>query len=111
MHAETLSGHLLQGSTGEFVFLDPDERVEVVRAARDAISTKMFLIAGSGMESTLATIALTNRMEEAGADVALVVALHYYRGAMTVAALENYYGQVAPICCRSCYTTFQHSPV
>lgn len=95
MHAEPLSGYLLQGSNGEFVFLDPDECVEVVRAARDAISTKRLLIAGSGMESTLATIALTNRMEEEGADVALVVTPHYYKGAMMVAALENYYGQVA----------------
>ncbi len=95
LNAEPLSGYLLQGSNGEFVFLDADERVDVVRVARAAIPTERLLIAGSGMESTLATIALTNRMAEAGADVALVVTPHYFRGAMTAAALEKHYRQVA----------------
>ena len=95
LNAEPLSGYLLQGSNGEFVLLDADERVDVVRAARAAIPTERLLIAGSGMESTLATIALTNRMAEAGADVALVVTPHYFKGAMTAAALEKHYRQVA----------------
>ncbi len=95
LNSEPLSGYLLQGSNGEFVFLDPNERMEVVRAARAVIPEERLLIAGSGMESTLATIALTNRMAEAGADVALVVTPHYFRGAMTAAALEKHYRQVA----------------
>ncbi|MDP7260162.1 MAG: dihydrodipicolinate synthase family protein [Anaerolineales bacterium] len=97
LNAEPLSGYLLQGSNGEFVFLDADERVDVVRVARAAIPTERLLIAGSGMESTLATIALTNRMAEAGADVALVVTPHYFKARMTVAALENHYRQVAAV--------------
>ena len=95
MNSEPLSGYLLQGSNGEFVFLNPDERVEVVRVARAVIPSDRLLIAGSGMESTLETIALTNNMAAAGADVALVVTPHYFKGAMTAAALENYYMHVA----------------
>ncbi|HJO34356.1 MAG TPA: dihydrodipicolinate synthase family protein [Anaerolineales bacterium] len=95
LNAEPLSGYLLQGSNGEFVLLDANERVDVVRAARAAISAERLLIAGSGMESTLATMALTNRMAEAGADVALVVTPHYFKGAMTAAALEKHYRHVA----------------
>ncbi len=95
MNSEPLSGYLLQGSNGEFVFLNPDERVEVVRVARAVIPSDRLLIAGSGMESTLETIALTNNMAAAGADVALVITPHYFKGAMTAAALENYYMHVA----------------
>ena len=95
LNGEPLSGYLLQGSNGEFVFLDPDDRVEVVRAARAAILTERLLIAGSGMESTMATIELTNNMAAAGADVALVVTPHYFKSAMTARVLENHYRHVA----------------
>ena len=95
MNSDPLSGYLLQGSNGEFVFLNPDERVEVVCVARAVIPSDRLLIAGSGMESTRETIALTNHMAAAGADVALIVTPHYFKGAMTAAALENHYMDVA----------------
>ena len=95
MNSDPLSGYLLQGSNGEFVFLNPDERVEVIRVARAVIPSDRLLIAGSGMESTMETIALTNHMAAAGADVALVVTPHYFKCSMTAAALENHYMHVA----------------
>jgi 4-hydroxy-2-oxoglutarate aldolase len=92
---EPLSGYVVGGSNGEFVFLTVEERVQVVRAARQAIPRDRLVIAGSGMESTRETIDLTHRMAQVGADVALLVTPNYYRSRMNVAALEHHFRQVA----------------
>ena len=92
---EPLGGYIVGGSNGEFVFLTVEERVDVVRAARQWIPRDRLLIAGAGMESTRETIDLTRRMAQAGADVALIVTPNYYKARMNVAALEHHFRQVA----------------
>ncbi|HYA41503.1 MAG TPA: dihydrodipicolinate synthase family protein [Syntrophobacteraceae bacterium] len=92
---EPLAGYVVCGSNGEYAYLTVDERVELIRGARQVIPSNGLLIAGSGMESTHQTIDLTRRMAGAGADVAIVVTPCYYRGQMTAAALERHYRQVA----------------
>ncbi len=92
---EPLAGYVLGGSNGEYVLLTPEERVETVRVARRVMPADRLLVAGSAMESTRATIDLTRRMAEAGADVALVVTPSYYKARMNTAALEHHYRQVA----------------
>jgi 4-hydroxy-2-oxoglutarate aldolase len=92
---EPLSGYVVGGSNGEFVSLTVEERVKVVRTAREVIPTDRLLIAGSGMETTRATIDLTQRMAEAGADAVLVVTPSYYKSKMKAAELEHHYREVA----------------
>ncbi|KFP51165.1 hypothetical protein N323_05779, partial [Cathartes aura] len=74
-------GLVVLGSNGEYPYLAPRERLEVVSCVRRALPRDRLLLAGSGCESTQATIELTVSMAEAGADVALVVTPCYYRGA------------------------------
>ncbi|XP_069756400.1 4-hydroxy-2-oxoglutarate aldolase, mitochondrial [Narcine bancroftii] len=88
-------GLVVQGSNGEFVYLTGDERVEVVRKVRQALPQEMLLVAGSGCESTDATVAMTHRMAEVGANAALVITPCYYRGQMSSAAFVHHYTQVA----------------
>ncbi|NXE03577.1 HOGA1 protein, partial [Lophotis ruficrista] len=88
-------GLVVLGSNGEYPYLAPQERLEVVSCVRRALPRDRLLLAGSGCESTQATIELTVSMAEAGADVALVVTPCYYRGAMTSTALVQHYTQVA----------------
>ncbi|NXA28401.1 HOGA1 protein, partial [Ibidorhyncha struthersii] len=88
-------GLVVLGSNGEYPYLAPHERLEVVSCVRQALPGDRLLLAGSGCESTQATIELTVSMAEAGADVALVVTPCYYRGAMTSAALVQHYTEVA----------------
>ncbi|XP_008940982.1 PREDICTED: 4-hydroxy-2-oxoglutarate aldolase, mitochondrial, partial [Merops nubicus] len=88
-------GLVVLGSNGEYPYLAPRERLDVVRCVRQALPRDRLLLAGSGCESTQATIELTVSMAEAGADVALVVTPCYYRGAMTGAALVQHYTEVA----------------
>ncbi|MBI5350454.1 MAG: dihydrodipicolinate synthase family protein [Chloroflexi bacterium] len=94
-NSEPLSGYVLGGSNGEYAYLTEDERVECVRVARQTIPRNRLLIAGSAMESTRATINLTQRMATAGADIAIVVTPNYYKARMTAAAMEHHYKQVA----------------
>ena len=92
---EPLNGYVVGGSNGEFVFLTLDERVEVVRQARQVAPRDRLVIAGSGMESARETIDLTRRMAQAGADVTLIITPNYFKSRMNVAALESYYRHVA----------------
>lgn len=88
---------MVQGSTGEFPFLTSLERLEVVSRVRQAIPKDKFLIAGSGCESTQATVEMTVSMAQVGADVAMVVTPCYYRGRMSSAALIHHYTKVADV--------------
>ncbi|NXO56692.1 HOGA1 protein, partial [Aramus guarauna] len=88
-------GLVVLGSNGEYPYLAPCERLELVSCVRRALPKDCLLLAGSGCESTQATIKLTVSMAEVGADVALVVTPCYYRGAMTSAALVQHYTEVA----------------
>ena len=74
-----LSGYVLLGSTGEVPLLTESEKDRVLAAAREAIGRDRFFSAGTGAESTAATIRQTRRAAEIGADVAIVITPSYYK--------------------------------
>ncbi|KAL1005681.1 hypothetical protein UPYG_G00062230 [Umbra pygmaea] len=88
-------GLVVQGSNGEYPYLTDEERVEVVRRVRLALPTHQLVLAGSGCESTRATILMTERMAGAGADMVLVVTPCFYKGKMDSRALLHHFTQVA----------------
>jgi 4-hydroxy-2-oxoglutarate aldolase len=90
-----LKGFAVLGSNGEAVFLDEAEKLAVWKTAREVIDRDHLFIAGTGCESTTATLKLTEKAAQCGADAALVVTPHYYKGKMTPPALINHYGTVA----------------
>ena len=92
--AADLGGYLVLGSNGEAATLDESEKLQLVRAARRR-SNGRFLLAGTGVEGTAATIALTARAADAGADAVLVLTPHYYKGQMTADALRRHFEAVA----------------
>jgi len=71
-------GFLIFGSTGEFVYLEADERRAVLQAARETIPADHFILAGCGAESTRQTLRNLIWAAEDGADAALVVTPVYY---------------------------------
>ena len=93
--AHPIRGIVVGGSTGEALLLDEDERAAVLGGARDLISEDRLLVAGTGAESTRATIRRCDVATEAGADAVLVQPPAFYRGAMTDAALLDHYRAVA----------------
>uniref|UniRef100_H2SPI9 4-hydroxy-2-oxoglutarate aldolase, mitochondrial n=2 Tax=Takifugu rubripes TaxID=31033 RepID=H2SPI9_TAKRU len=88
-------GLVVQGSNGEYPFLTEEERVEVVKAVRRSLPADKLLMAGSGCESTKATIQLTQKMASAGADAVLVVTPCFYKGKMNSPALVQHFTKVA----------------
>ena len=90
-----LAGVVVMGSNGEFVFLTEREKEELIGFVRENFPPDKKVIAGTACESTRETIRLTKRAAELGADAALVVTPHYYKGNMTDEALRKYYFDVA----------------
>ncbi|MDI6824132.1 MAG: dihydrodipicolinate synthase family protein [Bacillota bacterium] len=90
-----LAGLVVLGSNGEFALLDPDEKEALVGFVREHFPADRPVIAGTGCESTRATIRFTRRAAQLGADAALVLNPHYYKGSMTDAALKRFFLEVA----------------
>ena len=90
-----LAGFAVLGSNGEAVSLKEEEKLETWRTARSAIHKDRLFIAGTGCESTNETLELTEKASKIGADAALVVTPHYYKGKMDHRALVNHYTAVA----------------
>ncbi|KAI8485591.1 4-hydroxy-2-oxoglutarate aldolase, mitochondrial [Branchiostoma belcheri] len=88
-------GYVVQGSNGEYTYLSDTERVELVRTVKQAAAPGKLIIAGSGCESTQATIDMTRKMAEAGADVVMVITPFYFKGRMTSQAFKTHYEKVA----------------
>jgi len=89
-----LGGCLVLGSNGEAASLDEAEKLALLRAARKGAGSRP-LLAGTGLESTHATLALTRKAADLGADAALVLTPHYYRAQMTEVALRRHFEAVA----------------
>jgi 4-hydroxy-2-oxoglutarate aldolase len=90
-----LSGYVVLGSNGEYVYLSEKEKVEVLKTARQAIPKNKIMIAGTGCESTGNTIDLTLQAAEIGADAAIIVNPSYYKSEMTNPVLAAHYQKIA----------------
>lgn len=90
-----VGGVVALGSNGEAPLLDEDESDRVLEAARDALPRNRLLMAGTGRESTRATIAAVRRAARIGADAVLVRTPSYYKGRMTPDAFVRHYTAVA----------------
>jgi 4-hydroxy-2-oxoglutarate aldolase len=90
-----LAGYVALGTNGEAPLLDADEAVAVIRTVRQAMAPGMSLIAGTGRESTSATVATCLAAAEAGADAVLAITPWYYKRAMAGEALRRHYEAVA----------------
>jgi 4-hydroxy-2-oxoglutarate aldolase len=90
-----IRGVLIGGSTGESVLLDASELQLLLESAADVMPEDALLIAGTGLESTRATIAASRRAAEAGANAVLVQPPAFFKGAMTPEALARHYRAVA----------------
>lgn len=66
--------------------LSDEERREVLRESRAFASKEKVLVAGTGAESAIETLRLTEYAAELGYDVALVRTPHFYRAQMTAGA-------------------------
>jgi 4-hydroxy-2-oxoglutarate aldolase len=90
-----LAGILALGSNGEASLLDETESDRVLAAVRQAVPSGKLLIAGTGRESTRATIEACRRAAALGAEAVLVRPPSYYKTQMTNDALVDHFRRVA----------------
>jgi 4-hydroxy-2-oxoglutarate aldolase len=89
------AGIVALGSTGEAILLSDQERRDVLKATRQAAAPNKVLIAGTGIESAIETLRLTDYAAELGYDVAMVRTPHYYKKQMQPANMLAFYRTVA----------------
>src|SRR5439155_9908863 len=90
-----VAGIAVLGSTGEAILLSDEERPEVLKTARETCASHKVLIAGTGAESAVETLRLTEYAAELDYDVALVRTPFYYRQQMQPPNILTFYRTVA----------------
>jgi 4-hydroxy-tetrahydrodipicolinate synthase len=70
-------GLVVSGTTGESPNLTDDERVDLFRAALEAVGEEATVVAGTGTYSTAHSVHLTEQAHELGVDAFLVVTPYY----------------------------------
>src|ERR1700674_686282 len=90
-----VAGVVALGSTGEAIMLSDQERRDVLKTVREAAAPNKVLIAGTGIESAIETLRLTEYAAELGYDVSMVRTPHYYKKQMERANLLAFYRTVA----------------
>lgn len=90
-----IAGMVVLGSTGEAIMLSDEERREILRVTAEVASPEKVLIAGTGAESVVETLRLTEYAARLNYDVALVRTPHFYRPQMKPESLLAFYRTVA----------------
>jgi dihydrodipicolinate synthase/N-acetylneuraminate lyase len=90
-----VAGIVALGSTGEAIMLSDEERRDVLKVTREACAPHKVLIAGTGAESAIETLRLTEYAAELGYDAALVRTPFFYQSRMQPASMLAFYRTVA----------------
>ena len=90
-----VAGIVALGSTGEAIFLSDQERRDVLKSIREAAAPSKVLIAGTGSESAIDTLRLTDYAAELGYDAALVRTPFYFKKQMQPPNILAFYRTVA----------------
>jgi dihydrodipicolinate synthase/N-acetylneuraminate lyase len=94
-----IHGLVLQGSTAEAALLSPEERVSLIRTARDAAAELEVpgfpIAAGVSGQSTRESLKLVDEAADAGADFGLLLPPSYWSKAVTNDAIMDFYEEVA----------------
>ncbi len=90
-----VAGIVVLGSTGEAILLSDQERRDVLKCAGEFCAPNKVLVAGTGIESAIETLRLTEYAAELGYDVAMVRTPHYYKAQMAPENILSFYRTVA----------------
>src|SRR5919201_289521 len=90
-----VAGIVVLGSTGESIMLSDQERRDVLQCVGEHAAPDKVLVAGTGMESAIETLRLTEYAASLGYDVAMVRTPHYYKRQMLPANMLAFYRTVA----------------
>ncbi|MGK7394428.1 MAG: dihydrodipicolinate synthase family protein [Candidatus Cyclobacteriaceae bacterium M3_2C_046] len=92
---DPLSGYLVLGSSGEAAYLEEKEKIKLIELTMEVADRNKLILASTGMESTKASIKLTNKAAGSGIDAALLLTPFYFKNQMDDQVLINYFTEVA----------------
>lgn len=92
---DKLAGYLVLGSNSEASYLSEEEKIKLIELTVKHARKDRLVLAGTGLESAVETIRLTNKAAELGAHGALLLTPFYYGGKMNDEALIRYFTYVA----------------
>ncbi|MBC7341286.1 MAG: 4-hydroxy-tetrahydrodipicolinate synthase [Clostridia bacterium] len=72
-------GIVVSGTTGESPTLSAQEKLDLIKAVKEAVGQRAKIIAGTGSNSTSASIELTKKVEALDVDAVLLVVPYYNR--------------------------------
>jgi 4-hydroxy-2-oxoglutarate aldolase len=90
-----VAGIVVLGSTGEAIMLSDQERRDVLKVVRQAAAPNKVLVAGTGVESAIETVKLTEYAAALGYEVAMVRTPHYHKKQMQPPNMLAFYRFVA----------------
>ena len=90
-----LAGFVILGSNGEAALMDDEESARAIGVARECVPRGRTLLAGTGRESTQATINATKRAAAMGVDGVLVRTPGFFKSQMTNDVFVRHYTAVA----------------
>lgn len=86
-------GIVVAGSTGESPSLSVSEKVELFRTVREAVGPDVYVVAGTGTNSTATSAELTREAEKVGVDGVMLVVPYYNKP--TQEGLYRHFRQIA----------------
>ncbi|MCL2873948.1 MAG: dihydrodipicolinate synthase family protein [Defluviitaleaceae bacterium] len=92
---DKIAGYLVIGSNSETVYLNEEEKLNLVKYTVENAAPGRAVMVGSGLESTRETISFTNKCARLGAHSALVLTPFYYGSSMTTKSLIKHFTTVA----------------
>ena len=92
---DKLAGYLVLGSNSEASYLSEEEKIKLIELTVKHAKKDRLVLAGTGLESAVETIRLTNKAAELGVHGALLLTPFYYVGQMNDEALIKYFTYVA----------------
>ncbi len=88
-----VDGLVVVGSTGEAPYLTREERIELLKTAREAVGDSKKIIAGTGAPSLRETLEYSRDAEKVGVDALLVITPFYFK--TTQEKLVEYYRELS----------------
>jgi len=92
---DRLAGYLVLGSNSESGYLSEEEKIKMIELTVANAKKGRLILAGTGMESAVETIRLTNTAAKLGAHAALVLTPFYYIDKMGDEAQIKFFSHVA----------------
>ncbi|MCU6792514.1 4-hydroxy-tetrahydrodipicolinate synthase [Paenibacillus sp. WQ 127069] len=90
-----LDGIVVLGSNGEFVYLNKEEKMQLVKFVKENFNPNKKILVGTACESTKETVEFSKEIAALGVDAVLLLPPHYYKGGMTEEVLYKYFMDVA----------------